>query len=590
MAGDDTHIHDLIIIGAGPCGLALAARLHESTPSALFTDSEHQKYHWMKASNSTKHPKAHRTSRRSNTATDRLLRGPSLPFGSSIDLAVLDAHSDEWMRAWNSKFDDLRISHLRSPMFFHPDPSDRDALLGFAYREGREKELKEIGGVVGKALSKHQRKSKMKSRGRWQQETSYLDERDRNDYFRPSQALFKQFCQDVVKRYGLGNSVQKSEVISIAYTRSSTSSSRGVFKLETSTGVKKARIVVFAVGAGLHPSLPPGCPFCGLEKTGSVTHAFMDTPFPHFVKSKAQSNLPTLLLRKIAARKQTNVMVVGGGLTSAQIVDTAISAGVSKVWHIIRSRMKVKHFDVDLPWVGKYKNYHLATFWSADDDEERFKILRNARGGGSVTPEYKKILQSLEYKNRLSIHTETQITGADWNEESQTWEVETEPKIEGLPRIDHVVYATGLPSDVRGIKCLRDLFKEKEVDCVDGLPCLTDDLMWSEDLPLFITGRLASLRLGPGAGNLEGARMGAERVAWKIGELLREWNGRDDVFEEEGGDEVETRDSGYGSVDSAEVEKVDSPTLGLGVGNQFSVLKMGDEEAWRQGKEKAVKF
>ena len=68
------------------------------------------------------------------------------------------------MSAWDSKFSRLGISHLRSPMFFHPDPRDRDGLLEFAYKEGRESELKEITGVVGKSLSKHQRKQKVKNR------------------------------------------------------------------------------------------------------------------------------------------------------------------------------------------------------------------------------------------------------------------------------------------------------------------------------------------------------------------------------------------------------------------------------------------
>lgn len=44
--------------------------------------------------------------------------------------------------------------------------------------------------------------------------------------------------------------------------------------------------------------------------------------------------------------------------------------------------------------------------------------------------------------------------------------------------------------------------------------------MWRDDIPLFFTGKCAGLRLGPGAGNLAGARMGAERVAWKVEELL----------------------------------------------------------------------
>jgi hypothetical protein len=53
---------------------------------------------------------------------------------------------------------------LRSPMFFHPDPRDRDGLLEFTYKEGRESELVEISGVIGKSLSKHQRKKKSKNR------------------------------------------------------------------------------------------------------------------------------------------------------------------------------------------------------------------------------------------------------------------------------------------------------------------------------------------------------------------------------------------------------------------------------------------
>jgi hypothetical protein len=55
------------------------------------------------------------------------------------------------MKSWNLKFSDLKISHLRSLMFFHPDPRDRDGLLAFTYKEAREKELREIQGVVGKS-------------------------------------------------------------------------------------------------------------------------------------------------------------------------------------------------------------------------------------------------------------------------------------------------------------------------------------------------------------------------------------------------------------------------------------------------------
>lgn len=75
----------------------------------------------------------------------------------------LDESGDKWMSAWNERFERLNISHLRSPMFFQIDPKDRDGLLGFAHREEREGELREIKHVVGKGLSKHQRKQNLKN-------------------------------------------------------------------------------------------------------------------------------------------------------------------------------------------------------------------------------------------------------------------------------------------------------------------------------------------------------------------------------------------------------------------------------------------
>ena len=43
-----TMVHDVLIVGAGPGGLAIAARLRELTPSAVFTDAEHNRYQWVK--------------------------------------------------------------------------------------------------------------------------------------------------------------------------------------------------------------------------------------------------------------------------------------------------------------------------------------------------------------------------------------------------------------------------------------------------------------------------------------------------------------------------------------------------------------
>jgi cation diffusion facilitator CzcD-associated flavoprotein CzcO len=46
------------------------------------------------------------------------------------------------------------------------------------------------------------------------------------------------------------------------------------------------------------------------------------------------------LRSKIQQRRETNVVVVGGGLSSAQIVDMAVRKGVTKVWFLMRSEYK----------------------------------------------------------------------------------------------------------------------------------------------------------------------------------------------------------------------------------------------------------
>lgn len=79
-------------------------------------------------------------------------------------MLVLDNSGNRWMEKWNRLFRMLEIEHLRSPMFFHVDPGDRDGLLAYTQEMGREKELWEITGCVGQELSKHKKKKRIKSR------------------------------------------------------------------------------------------------------------------------------------------------------------------------------------------------------------------------------------------------------------------------------------------------------------------------------------------------------------------------------------------------------------------------------------------
>jgi hypothetical protein len=354
----------------------------------------------------------------------------------------------------------------------------------------------------------------------------------------------------VVKYYRLEDAVQKCQVLSITYDSQILP---GLFTLKTSTGFKKAKIVVFAAGAGSKPVVPLDSPLRSAYPHGSLSHAFMNTA------SSKLGLLPFHVLKKIENNQPSAIAVIGGGLTSAQISAAAASAGVSKVYHLVRGLLKVKHFDIDLPWVGKYKNYHLASFWSADEDEERWEMMKEARGGGSINPEYKKVLNGLIKQGKLELRENTEIMGAQWDEVTRVWSLETNPPIERL-QVDHVIYATGVPADFQKVSALESLQKAAPVKRVGGMPCITSDLMWNEDIPFFFTGRLAGLRLGPAAGNLEGARQGAERIAWKISELVRE--GR-----------VGSEDAIRGYEKGRDLDGVDCRRIGMGFENQFGILE-----------------
>ncbi|KAL2868263.1 FAD binding domain protein [Aspergillus lucknowensis] len=553
-------LHDVLIIGAGPCGLAVAAHLKEHTPSAIFTDEEHQRYHWInKHKGRMNLVRAHQgklkklgvgRSSPSSSGSSRddegsdTCRGASPPSSSSpsssassipgyeskyklntgservkeerieLSMLILDSTGDQWMERWNRAFEALEIEQLRSPMFFHVDPGDRDGMLAYTTEHGREKELWEISGCVGKEKSKHQKKKKIqksKQRNRKVIGDAEIDERDRKDYFSPGTGLFRDFCESVAARYGLDapGLIKEREVVDVryGYFEEDTGWSEKIFMVKTrNEEAFYARTVVLAVGPGGRKIMP--FPLSAEEAEGAC-HSSEIRTFP-------SANVK----KRIQQRRETNVVVVGGGLSSAQIVDMAVRKGVSKVWLLLRSDFKVKHFDITLSWMGKFKNYEKAVFWSADTDEERLEMIKTARNGGSITPRYQKILRNHAARGRVSIHPHTVISTKEYCSVSKTWRLVTDPPIPDLPAIDYIHFATGMHMDVRELPLLRQMHRDYPIESIQGLPCLTDDLMWQPWVPLFLTGRLAALRLGPGAPNLEGARLGAERIAWSMEEVL----------------------------------------------------------------------
>jgi len=124
------------------------------------------------------------------------------------------------------------------------------------------------------------------------------------------------------------------------------------------------------------------------------------------------------------------------------------------------------------------------------------------------------------------------------------------------------------------------MHKEFPIESVGGMPVLTDELGWKKGVPLFVAGRLAALRLGPGAGNLEGARGGAERIAWGVGDVLEGVEREERARRKSSGVGVDVVDEGLTDGESQDDESGDDGDAEYcyhaGIGSRYASL--GDDD------------
>ncbi|TIB64911.1 hypothetical protein E3P77_02891 [Wallemia ichthyophaga] len=518
------EISDVIVIGAGPHSLAVCSRLLEPSPSALYSDLEHVRLSFLnKQKNHRRGPKGNKRKliRHRNTLSGLNVR----VFDKSPCTLTNGTPEKKFCANFHNLFKGLEIEYMRSPMFFHSNPRDVDALLSYAYANNYH--LREIPGVVGKEVSKH--KKRQAKNGKRATNEDPINERYREDFQTATSGCFFDFCRDdIEKYYGLDGVVEHGEITNLSYDYHDENHPEKLFKVIKQDGEHAlAKTVVLAIGNNNCANLPTYLSDktthnnnqIGLEGEGWCHTSVFARPGYTF---------PGPALQKPGSR----LLVIGGGLTSAQVVDKAYKNGVRDITLLIRSDISVKPFDFDTQWIDKYQNLNKMIFWQEECMNARMEMIKNARNGGSVNVPYYKRLRELESCGVLKIHTCTQVTKLVRDEclwdvcavtRKNTSRSRETPHVHHMDNLkfDYLVAATGSSIDINKIDFLKQFLSENPVKSTQGLPHITEnlnlelesDIPGDHQTPLFVTGGLAALQLGPSGYNLAGARDSAERIA-----------------------------------------------------------------------------
>ncbi len=206
-------------------------------------------------------------------------------------------------------------------------------------------------------------------------------------------------------------------------------------------------------------------------------------------------------LRRLDSLGSEHVVVVGGGLTAGHLAMAAVSRGAT-VTLVTRRPVVERDFDVEPGWLGPR---FLDGYWRMRSPRRRLERARSARGGGSMPRWMWQRIQTASRTGRLE-HLVGEIDEV----------VDTAGGLD-LRVADRTIAASRcwLATGTRPDALADDALAGVVGDHVDGVPVVDRDLRVGES-DVFVTGRLATIELGPAAGNLWGARMAARRIGRAI--------------------------------------------------------------------------
>ncbi|SDK01675.1 FAD/NAD(P)-binding protein [Natronorubrum texcoconense] len=327
---------------------------------------------------------------------------------------------------------------------------------------------------------------------------SFAEGRDRTDELRPTPgyprrptlSLFLDYAEYVIDRADLEALHRRAAVESI---RRSTDGSDSL-ALETSDSRIRARTCVLAIGHGGRYRTPPWA--AGID---SITHVWdgFDPETP-----------------------ADETVVVGGGITAAQLATCLAERDREPVTLCARRDLETATTEADPRWINwNHISRHLHRH--PPGSRERYETVREARNDATVPSMLLERLETAVDDGSLSI---------------RYGDVRSAREVDGRVRL--LLEDGGCLSAERGVLAtgFAPVFEHPFVDRVAGaldlerghrgMPVLDDEtLAWSRTdgsgSSVYVTGALAAGSVGPLAGNIAGARRGADRLTTAIAKRER---------------------------------------------------------------------
>lgn len=257
------------------------------------------------------------------------------------------------------------------------------------------------------------------------------------------------------------------------------------WRVETDRGGLDSRRVLLALGLSEQPVWPSwavearqsGCP---------VDHVFR----PGF--------------RRDALPPDEDLLVVGGGLSAAQLALALAAERPGRVELLMRHPQRLFDYDADPCWLGPKC---LDAFHREPCLTRRRRQIQAARFRGSMPRATWLELRRAEDAGLLR-RAEGEVEGLDGRGER----LEVRLRRGETRTADRLLLATGFASHRPGGALLDQAIEDHDLPLAPcGYPRLARDLSWAPGL--HATGPLAELEIGPVSRNIQGARLAAARLA-----------------------------------------------------------------------------